>query len=117
MDGAYCALARDFDADGDMNIAAISFFPDFQLHPKSAFVYLENTGAADGFKACAFPQVNSGRRIVMEAGDVDLDGDLDLLLGSLAFEIVLSNPLLQQWIKNGIPFVALENQKKKSFVR
>ena len=80
-------------------------------------MYLENTGAADGFKAYTFPQVNSGRWIVMEAGDVDLDGDLDLLLDSLAFEIVPPNPLLQQWVKNGIPFMVLDNQKKKSFVR
>lgn len=36
-------------------------------------------------------------------------GDLDILLDCLAFEVVPVNPLLDQWVKNGLPFIHLEN--------
>jgi len=47
MPGASQALARDFDQDGDMGLAAISFFPlldDTKRKPAQVFVYLENKG-------------------------------------------------------------------------
>ena len=34
MHGAYNAIPRDFDKDGDLDIAAISFFPDFKENGK-----------------------------------------------------------------------------------
>ena len=44
LNGAYKAIARDFDQDGDLDIAAISFFPDYERSPRESFVYLENQG-------------------------------------------------------------------------
>ena len=44
LHGAYKALAEDYDQDGDLDIAAISFFPDYQRSPEESFVYLENQG-------------------------------------------------------------------------
>ncbi len=112
LPGAYNAVAEDFDLDGDRDIAAISFFPDFQNHPEQGFVYLQNQGG-NRFKPFGFAEAAKGRWIVMSKGDIEQDGDTDLLLGSLAFEIVPPNPLLQQWIAEGIPFVVLKNQMKK----
>lgn len=111
LNGAYKAIPADFDADGDYDIAAISFFPDFQNSPEEGFIFLENTGSGQ-LKARTFPEVNSGRWISMDAGDVDLDGDTDLILGSLAFEVVPPTGLLTQWVEEGNPFVILENQLK-----
>ena len=51
MHGAYKAMARDFDGDGDLDIAAISFYPEFDAATPESFVYLENTG---GMKFNAF---------------------------------------------------------------
>jgi hypothetical protein len=48
----------------------------------------------------------------MDAADADNDGDVDLVLGSLAFEVVPANGLLEQWTNDGIPFVVLKNQRK-----
>lgn len=108
LPGAYKALVADFDQDDDLDIATISFFPNFGQQPNATFVLLEQE--AGHFERKTFPQSTMGRWITMDMGDPDHDGDVDLLLGSLAFEVVPPSPLLRQWVDNGIPFVLLENQ-------
>ena len=44
LNGAYKAIPRDYDLDGDLDIAAIAFFPDYLHYPEESFVYLENNG-------------------------------------------------------------------------
>lgn len=105
--GAYKALVRDYDLDGDLDIAVISFFPDFENTPEESFVYLENDSG--NYQATTFPNTAQGRWIVMDAKDYDEDGDEDLILGSLAFEVVGKETLVQQWSENALPFVLLEN--------
>ena len=41
MHGASQARVSDFDKDGDLDIAAISFFPDFKNHPEQALFILK----------------------------------------------------------------------------
>src|SRR5205085_10544019 len=40
INGCYKAIARDFDGDEDLDIATISYFPDFVHQPEDGFVYL-----------------------------------------------------------------------------
>jgi len=108
--GAYSAIPKDFDQDGDLDIAAISFFPDFMQNPQNSFVYLENQGNMK-MKPYTFPTADKGRWIVMDSGDLDKDGDIDLLLGSLTFEVIPKIGLVEKWVQNGIPFVYLENKE------
>lgn len=112
LNGAYGAIPRDFDLDGDIDIAAISFFPDWKNSPEEGFVYLENQGDYN-YSASTFPAVNKGRWIVMDAADYDQDGDEDLVLGSLAFEVIPKMGLVEQWVRDGIPYILLENQTKQ----
>lgn len=109
--GAYDAIPADFDLDGDIDVAMISFFPDFSARPLRSFVYLEN--ADGGYTAHTFSDEHLGRWIVMDAGDVDGDGDLDLLLGSLAFEVVPDKGEVARWVRDGIPFIVLENTTRQ----
>ncbi|MFK7852113.1 MAG: FG-GAP-like repeat-containing protein [Akkermansiaceae bacterium] len=81
MNGAYKALAEDFDLDGDLDIAAISMFPDFEGKPEEGFVYLKNDGNLN-FKASTIPSVKDGRWMCMDTGDLDGDGDKDIVIGS-----------------------------------
>lgn len=84
MNGASMAMANDFDQDGDLDIAAIAFFPDFERSPENGFLYFENQNGT--FKSFTSPLSTSGRWLVMDAGDVDQDGDTDLILGALDFK-------------------------------
>ncbi len=81
MHGAYRAMARDYDQDGDLDIAAIAFFADYAQQPERGFVYLENQGDLN-FTATTRPIHTAGRWITMDANDLDGDGDTDIALGS-----------------------------------
>lgn len=110
LPGAYSARVGDFDADGDLDIAAVSFFPDYLNAPELGFVYLENKGDLQ-FEAYTFADAQRGRWITMDAGDLDGDGDLDILLGlNIGFspEGDTTN-LFERWVKEAPSYVLLEN--------
>ena len=110
--GAYRAACEDFDLDGDLDFIAISYFPDYLHHPKESFVYLENDGQ-DHFKAMTFPQYLAGRWITFDVGDLDKDGDMDVILGS--YSIMVPNhldKLANQWMQNGPAYLLLRNMTR-----
>jgi len=78
--GAFGAKAADFDNDGDLDIAAISFYPDFEVERRESFVYLQNDGHMT-FSAFSNPELVNGRWMTIGAGDMDGDADIDIVLG------------------------------------
>ena len=80
MYGAFGVRAGDFDNDGDLDIAAISFFPDFNIERRESFVYLKNDGDME-FSAHTSPELNNGRWMTLDVGDLDGDADVDIVLG------------------------------------
>ncbi len=110
LNGAYKAMARDFDKDGDLDIAAISYFPDYHNYPEESFVYLENRGN-NTFNDYSFPEAANGRWIVMDAADMDGDQDIDIVLGSNVIFQAKDDPtgLGEKWFKSGPSVIVLEN--------
>lgn len=111
LNGAFKAVARDFDHDGDLDIAAISFFPDYSETPDESFVYLENHGALS-FSASTIPGARSGRWLTMDAGDLDNDGDIDLVLGSFIDgprTVPIPSSILESWQTRHIAALILRN--------
>lgn len=106
--GIHKALARDFDLDGDLDIAAIAYFPDLQHLPEESFVYLANKGNLS-YEGHSLPQHNRGRWMVMDAEDMDQDGDTDLLLGSSIFPLYRNE---KQWQQPSSPVLIIENTTK-----
>jgi hypothetical protein len=110
INGCYKAIARDFDNDGDLDIATISFFADYAEQPEEGFVYLENEGNYK-FQPFSHPATQAGRWLTMDAGDLNGDGKYDLILGNFSVGPSLRKSGID-W-KSGPPFIILENIGKK----
>ena len=83
VNGCYKAMARDFDGDGDLDLAVISFFADYQKQPEEGFVYLENKGDFL-FMPHSMKETQQGRWLTMDVADLDGDGKPDILLGNFS---------------------------------
>ncbi|WP_413667210.1 FG-GAP repeat domain-containing protein [Mucilaginibacter sp. Mucisp86] len=85
INGCYKAIAKDFDADGNIDIATISLFTDAR-QPEEGFVYLKNTGNLN-FMPYAFPvDTKFERAVTLDAGDINGDQKPDLLIGNAFFD-------------------------------
>ncbi len=109
MYGASQVIAKDFDLDGNIDLAAISYFPDFINNPEMGFIYFENTGNLT-FKPQISNVTKSGRWLVMNAADYDQDGDFDILLGAYNFKGFGASPeTITQWENANTPVILLKN--------
>lgn len=80
INGCIKAMARDFDEDGDLDIAAIGFFTDNQ-HPEEGFTFLKNNGNLN-FDPYSLPaETNFYKATTMDVADIDSDGKQDIILG------------------------------------
>ncbi|MGY8655678.1 MAG: FG-GAP-like repeat-containing protein [Verrucomicrobiia bacterium] len=109
LNGAYRTIPRDYDGDGDLDIAVTGYFPDYVKSPGESFVYLENQGDMK-FSPFTFPEAVTGKWLVMDAGDLDGDGDLDIVLGAYNLGPGVVPPAIQEeWDKMNASFLILEN--------
>lgn len=106
MHGASGLEVGDFDQDGKSDLIAISFFPDKNQSPKQDLIYFRQVskGKLDPFVVENAPDFHW---LTISQGDLDLDGDLDILVGTFAFDQLYKTPS-SSWS----PFVVLRNKLK-----
>ena len=111
--GSQKAIPADFDKDGDLDIASIAFFPDYEKAPMESFIYWENKGDTS-FTRSSFPGATDGRWLTMDAGDFDGDGDADLILGNADFAAgIIPKKVREHWKAHPVSAVILENKLVK----
>jgi hypothetical protein len=80
--GAARAEVADFDRDGDLDILVTSNFADRERHPERGIVFLENKGGYH-FRPYAFSVAAGDQWNLMASGDLNDDGWLDVLVGTM----------------------------------
>lgn len=111
LNGATRLVTEDFDADGDIDIALLATFPDYENKPKSSFVYLENLDSTTfAFQDFTFKDANLGRWLLMDSGDFDQDGDTDIVLSSFTYGFTpVPEYLADIWDSTSTDILILEN--------
>ena len=116
MHGVFGAEIEDFDRDGDLDIAAIAFHPDFGQSPPENFVLLRQATSLQ-FEPITHPATYPGRWITIDSGDLDGDGDPDLILGAGYSPVGLRfkyPDLLESMMNDGPALLVLKNQLASS---
>ena len=82
MYGATRLVSQDFDQDGDFDVAASAYFPNFKADAPQHFVYLENTSTDSlTFTPHTLAGLDQGRWLIMEP--IQLSNGTGVMLGAL----------------------------------
>uniref|UniRef100_UPI0040485108 FG-GAP repeat domain-containing protein n=1 Tax=Algoriphagus sp. TaxID=1872435 RepID=UPI0040485108 len=103
MHGASGLELGDFDQDGMMDVVAIAFFPDRKQISFQNLIYFKQS-LSGVFHPYILKEQIADHWLTLTKGDLDLDGDEDLVLGTFAF-----NQLYQVPNSPWRPFVVLRN--------
>lgn len=106
LHGASGIEVGDFDQDGDMDLVVLSFFPDSNQRPRQDLMYFRQDSSGD-FEPFVIQENIDSHWLTMTKGDLDRDGDEDLVIGTFEFDDLYKKPS-----KPWRPFIILRNSLK-----
>ncbi|MFY0653500.1 MAG: VCBS repeat-containing protein [Cyclobacteriaceae bacterium] len=112
--GATKVLAHDFDKDGDMDIVATAFYQEYNILPNEGLIYLENVHNENfEFEAFSFKFTSPVKSYTLAKGDIDNDGDMDIITGHFSYSITKAPKELKElWQKADYDLTILINKIK-----
>ncbi|REG92878.1 FG-GAP repeat domain-containing protein [Algoriphagus antarcticus] len=110
MPGAMSIISADFDQDGFIEIAAVSYFPDFSQEERLDWLYFDKVEDSKP-EVFQLPQSIRGNWLTLSHGDFDRDGDLDIFTSSFVFQSGTPDPNTDyEYSIPWQPFFILENK-------
>jgi hypothetical protein len=85
MPGAMSIISADFDQDGLIEIAAVSYFPDFSQAERLDWLYFDQVENSKP-EIFRLPMSIRCNWLTLSHGDFDQDGDLDIFTSSFVFQ-------------------------------
>ena len=107
--GAFNAKASDFTQNGELDVAVIGFYADFENKPEEGFVFFKNEGGLN-FTPYHHPEASNGRWITMDVADWTGNGYHDILLGNFSDGFFGATDSTQEVWRNSPHFLLLENK-------
>ncbi|MFC3417313.1 FG-GAP repeat domain-containing protein [Algoriphagus hitonicola] len=103
MHGATGLEVGDFNEDGNLDLVALAFFPDPEQVPEERLIFFfgDGKGEFSPFVPEGLPDLNL---LTLKKGDIDRDGDLDLIVGTFSFE-----DLYRRRKSDWLPFILFQN--------
>jgi len=87
--GAAKAEVNDYDGDGDLDMMVAANFADMNNNPERGIMYFECLGLYN-YKPYSFSAAGDNQWNTITSGDFDMDGDLDILVGAMYLQNVLT---------------------------